>query len=231
MRCPECGVELSVPEMVCPLCGVTYRGCPHCWTLTDVREPFCPFCGRPLTMIAPRETDDWPADETPPKRARLLEIDEDTPLESETDERFTVAALSEQHAKARKAHVTGAELPTRLEQAKAVLAQNRELLPRKDSPWESGDWWWWMLPWPWWGYPYYYHPAMYLGRLVVLVVCLVFYFIYVYPQLAAFRTVSEPGMGPSWLLTGPILVGLGTVLVVVIYGVFTWLMIRSRSQR
>lgn len=231
MRCPRCEGELAVPELYCPLCGIRFQGCVYCHELFDARERFCPSCGRPVARsYSFDDMDDEPIEDPGSERLSRLEIGDDTPVVPATDERFTVETLSEEHARAAQEAARRSDALKGLEARKTNLAHGKGVVPRKDGPWEPYDWW---FPWPWWGpwgHPCYYHPAFYLMRIVATLIILVFFFIYIYPQFMALRLAGYQGSTVSLLLTWPILVLIGTLLVAIVYGVFTWLMFRARKR-
>jgi hypothetical protein len=178
--------------------------------------------------------DDDSADDPGNERLSRLEIGDDTPVVPAADERFTVEALSEEHAKAAQETARRSDALTNLEARKAGLSQGKGVVPREKGPWEPNNWWFWWFPWPWWGpwgyHPYYYHPAFYLIRIVAALIILAFFFIYTYPQYAAYQTEAYPGTFPSWMLTWPFLILAGTILMGIVYGLFTWLMFRARKR-
>lgn|GEM_PF-2832100 len=236
MRCPRCEGELTVPELYCPLCGIRFQGCVYCHELFDTSERFCPFCGRPVARsYSFDDMDDDSVGEPGDERLSRLEIGNDTPVMQTADERFSVKALSEEHAKAAQETARRNSALTNLEARKTSFVRGKSVVPREDGPWEPDNWWFWWFPWPWWdswGYhPYYYHPAFYLMRIVAALIILAFFFIYTYPQFIAYRAEGYPGTFPSWMLTWPFIILAGTILMGIVYGLFTWLMFRARKRQ
>ena len=124
MRCPRCEGELTVPELYCALCGIRFQGCVYCHELFDASERFCPSCGRPVARsYSFDDMEDYSADGPGDERLSRLEIGDDTPVVPTTDERFTVEALSEEHAKAAQETARRSDALTNLEARKASLAQ------------------------------------------------------------------------------------------------------------
>ena len=236
MRCPRCEGELTVPELYCPLCGIRFEGCSYCHEMFDANERFCPSCGRPIARsYSFDDMDDDSTDDSGGERLSRLEIGDDTPVTPISDERFTVEALSEEHARIAQETVRRSEALTNLQTWKANPTQGKGVMPREESPWEPDNWWFKWFPWPWWGpwgyNPYNYHPALYLIRIAAALIILAFFFLYTYPQFIAYRTEAYPGTFPSWMLSWPFIILAGTVLMGIVYGLFTWLMFRARKRR